>query len=188
MGVVHRGRESRRRGCGFCCLWRHGLNVQASSHDGLGLDSEGSGRSPVWGICRARARPSAARAFAIPQVAAGRVVRDEPLLSRIIGRHTVGAVERGEGWLCQDAGVVEFAAARGPAHGAMAAGPKGAWKCSRGIEAMRRARRRSGPVRSSSSLAGSMVTRAGALNVCRVRSSRTRARGGFEGAVRAAGS
>ena len=125
MGVVHRGRGSRRRGCGFCCLWRHGLNVQASSHDGLGLDSEGSGRSPVWGICRARARPSAARAFAIPQVAAGRVVRDEALLSRIIGRHTVGAVERGEGWLCQDAGVVEFAAARGPAHGAIAAGPRG---------------------------------------------------------------
>lgn len=59
----------------------------------------------------------------IPQVAAGRVIGDEVRLSWIIGRHGVGAIERGEGWLCQDAGVVEFAAAMGPADGAIAAGP-----------------------------------------------------------------
>ena len=117
MGFVHRGRESRRRGCGFCCLWRHGLNVQASSHDGLVLDSEGCKRSPVWGICRTRARPSAAHAFAIPGESQAVPAIPDP------GRLSIGAVEGGEGWLCQDAGVVEFAAAMGPADGAIAARP-----------------------------------------------------------------
>jgi len=91
------------------------------------MDSVWTRRGPggrLFGESAAPGRPPHVRSRP-PQVAAGRVVRDEALLSRLIGRHTVGAVERGEGWLCQDAGVVEFAAARGPAHDAMAAGPRG---------------------------------------------------------------
>jgi len=38
-------------------------------------------------------------------------------------RQAVGAVEGGEGWVCKNAGVVEFGAAVGPARGAEAAGP-----------------------------------------------------------------
>lgn len=52
-------------------------------------------------------------------------------LSRIIGRHSPGAVGRGEGGLCQDARVEKLAAAMGPAHGAIAAGPGGLEVCLR---------------------------------------------------------